>query len=44
MQKNIEYQIMAHENGWAVVVCDVIGALTPADTLLLRPQSSWRAR
>jgi len=24
MKKNIEYQIMAHENGWAVVISDAI--------------------
>ncbi|AAK90862.1 hypothetical protein EN41_04125 [Agrobacterium tumefaciens] len=35
MQKNIEYQIMAHENGWAVVVCDVIGGTYPSRHLAL---------
>ena len=35
MQKNIEYQIMAHENGWAVVVCDVIRGTYPSRHLAL---------
>ncbi|TZG34059.1 hypothetical protein [Agrobacterium sp. B1(2019)] len=35
MEKNIEYQIIAHENGWAVVVCEVMRAVYPSRHLAL---------
>lgn len=35
MEKNIEYQIMAHENGWAVVIYDVIRGVYPSRHLAL---------
>jgi hypothetical protein len=35
MEKNIEYQIMAHENGWAVVISDVIRGVYPSRHLAL---------
>ncbi|UXT20535.1 hypothetical protein FY140_07350 [Agrobacterium tumefaciens] len=35
MDKNIEYQIIAHENGWAVVVSDVVRAVYPSRHLAL---------
>lgn len=35
MKKNIEYQIMAHENGWAVVISDAIRGVYPSRHLAL---------
>ncbi|CAM3660773.1 hypothetical protein G6L26_025890 (plasmid) [Agrobacterium radiobacter] len=35
MEKNIEYQIVAHENGWGVVVADVMRAVYPSRHLAL---------
>ncbi len=35
MKKNIEYEIMAHENGWAVVISDVIRGVYPSRHLAL---------
>ncbi|WCK02385.1 hypothetical protein [Agrobacterium tumefaciens] len=35
MEKNIEYQIIAHENGWAVVVFEVMRAVYPSRHLAL---------
>lgn len=35
MDKKIEYQIMAHENGWAIVVDEVLMAVHPSRHLAL---------
>ncbi|MDO3445532.1 hypothetical protein [Agrobacterium sp. V1] len=35
MQKKIEYRIMAHENGWAVVVGDILRAVYPSRHIAL---------
>lgn len=35
MEKSIEYQIIAHENGWAVVVSEVMRAVYPSRHLAL---------
>lgn len=35
MKKNIEYQITAHENGWAVVISDIIRGVYPSRHLAL---------
>ena len=35
MKKNIEYHIMAHENGWAVIISDVIRGVYPSRHLAL---------
>lgn len=35
MEKSVKYEIVAHENGWAVVISDVLRAVYPSQHLAL---------